>query len=128
MSIIVKSIITAVIMSTLSLVSTNAQADSMTRSPLALLAPAELEGTLNINEASATQLEMLPGIGPVTAQKIVVYRQRHPFADPLHLLRVKGVGRKTYNRIKPFLTVEGPTTLHRAGAKGTKSNSIRTRA
>jgi competence protein ComEA len=71
----------------------------------------ELRGKVNINTASAKELELLPGIGPSTAQKIISYRARSPFKEPLHLLRVKGVGRKTYARIKPFLSVSGTSDL-----------------
>ena len=71
----------------------------------------ELHGKVNINTATSTQLEMLPGIGPATAEKIIAYRAKYPFKEPLHLLRVKGVGRKTFARIKPFLSVQGASDL-----------------
>lgn len=79
---------------------------------LALMAPATLEGTVNLNTATQKQLELLPGIGPATAAKIVAYRAKAPFKETLHLLRVKGVGRKTYAKIKPFLSVTGESDLH----------------
>jgi competence protein ComEA len=75
------------------------------------MASKQLQGKVNINTASAPQLEMLPGIGPSTAAKIIAYRAKYPFKQTLHLLRVKGVGRKTFDKIKPFLTVEGGTDL-----------------
>ena len=70
-----------------------------------------LEGVVNINTASHEQLELLPGIGPGKSQAIVTYRVKKPFKDPRHLVRVKGIGRKTLNRILPFLVVKGATTL-----------------
>ena len=70
-----------------------------------------LRGTVNLNTASASTLELLPGVGPAIASRIVAYRDKHPFADVLHLMRVKGVGRKTFNRARPFLSVTGETTL-----------------
>jgi competence protein ComEA len=79
--------------------------------PISLFASPQLEGQLNMNDATQTQWEMLPGIGPVTAERIVAYRSKRQFADPLHLMRIKGIGRKTYNKLKPFLTLNGPTTL-----------------
>lgn len=74
-------------------------------------APVPLRGTVNLNTASASTLELLPGVGPAIASRIVAYRDKHPFADVLHLMRVKGVGRKTFNRARPFLSVTGETTL-----------------
>jgi competence protein ComEA len=70
-----------------------------------------LDGKLNINEASQAQWELLPGIGPAMAKKLVEYRQTHKFGDPTHVMRIKGIGRKTFDAIKLFLTMEGPTTL-----------------
>ena len=79
-----------------------------------LMAPA-LEGKLNVNTATAQQWELLPGIGPSIAAKLVDYSKRHEFKDPLHVMRVQGIGRKTYDKIKPFLTLSGPTTLQVVG-------------
>jgi competence protein ComEA len=78
-----------------------------------------LRGTLNLNQADADALELLPGIGPVKAERIVVFRRSHPFRRVDDLTRVKGIGRKTLARLRPFLTVAGPTTLARdpAGEK-----------
>lgn len=70
-----------------------------------------LEGQININTATATELELLPGIGPSIAKRIVDYRKDHPFQQRNHIMRVKGVGQKTFAKIKDFLTVEGDTTL-----------------
>lgn len=76
----------------------------------ALLKPA-VEGQLNINTATAEQWALLPGIGPATAQKLVEYRERHPFRSVSHIMRIKGIGKKTYAAIRPFLTLDGETTL-----------------
>jgi competence protein ComEA len=73
---------------------------------------APLEGTVNINTATSAQLELLPGIGPATAKKVLTYRAKHPFKEASHLLRIKGVGRKTFAKLKPYVRVSGPTTLH----------------
>jgi competence ComEA-like helix-hairpin-helix protein len=70
-----------------------------------------LEGTLNLNTATAEQLDLLPGVGPSTAEKIVTYREAHAFRSTKQLLRIKGIGRKTYDRIRPFVVVTGDTTL-----------------
>ena len=76
--------------------------------------PVKLEGTLNLNTASAQQLDMLPGVGPSTAQKIIDYRQAHPFRSVRQLMRIKGIGRKTFDRLRPYLSVKGETSLHEA--------------
>lgn len=90
------------------------------QAPVALFSAVELHGQLNINTATAKQLELLPGIGPATAEKILAYRAKYPFKETLHLLRVKGIGRKTFAKIKPFLTVQGPSDLSSSKSKGTK--------
>ena len=63
---------------------------------------------IDINRADAGELERLPVIGPVRAADIVRYREEHgPFAKPADLLKVRGIGPKTYERIEPFITIGG---------------------
>jgi len=71
----------------------------------------QLQGQLNVNTATAAQWDLLPGIGPSTAAKIVAYRTRRPFRSLSQLMRVKGIGRKTFADIRPYLTLTGETTL-----------------
>jgi competence protein ComEA len=78
---------------------------------LAIAGPA-LEGHLNLNTATPEQLDLLPGVGPATAAKIVENRGRHPFRSVRQLMRIKGIGPKTYDRLKPFVRVDGPCDLH----------------
>jgi competence protein ComEA len=55
--------------------------------------PGSAAGPLDLNSATAEQLEALPGIGPVTAQKILDYRQAHgPFHSLAELEAVPGIG------------------------------------
>lgn len=76
--------------------------------PAAVTAP----GVVNINTASAEELERLPGIGPTRARAILELRTRvHHFLHIEALLRVKGIGRATFRKLKPWLVLEGPTTL-----------------
>lgn len=83
---------------------------------LALAQTQQLEGKVNINTASADQLQMLPGVGPATASKILEYRIRRRFSHPSHIMRVKGIGKKTYAELRRYIAVEGETTLHMAPA------------
>jgi len=81
-------------------------------SPAARIARQNLDGKININTATGEQLKLLPGVGPATAAKILAYRIRRPFAHPTHLLRISGIGRKTFNAMRRYVAVEGETTLH----------------
>ena len=63
---------------------------------------------ININTATAAELDTLPGIGPTTAQKIIDYRtQNGPFVNAEDIINVSGIGPGTYERIKTLITV-GP--------------------
>jgi competence protein ComEA len=64
-------------------------------------------GRVDINTASVSELDALPGIGPTTAQSIVDYRlENGSFRLTQDLLNVPGVGPATYDRIKDYITVE----------------------
>lgn len=78
----------------------------------------ELSGQVNLNTASQEQLELLPGVGPAIAKKVVDYRAQKPFEDPTHLMRIKGIGRKTFAKLKPYLAVKGESTLHAVEGEG----------
>lgn len=68
--------------------------------------PAASGGKVNINTASAAQLEALPGIGPALAQRIVDYRDKHgPFASPRDLMKVQGIGEKKFAGLEEYVTV-----------------------
>jgi len=62
---------------------------------------------LNINKASAKQLKELPGIGDTLAPRIVKYRNTHgPFKKKTDIMKVKGIGQGTYNKIKSKIVVK----------------------
>jgi competence protein ComEA len=62
--------------------------------------------TLDLNHASQPQLEELPGVGPVTAQAILAWRQQHGrFSRIEELQEVDGIGPKTYAEIAPHVRV-----------------------
>lgn len=71
----------------------------------------EVSGVVNLNTASATELELLPGVGKHTAGLIIAYREKQPFKAAGEVVRVKGVGKGIYRRIKDHLSVSGSTTL-----------------
>lgn len=60
---------------------------------------------VNLNTATAEQLEALPGVGPVTAQAILDWRSQHTFARVEQLQEVDGIGPKTYAKLAPLVTV-----------------------
>ena len=64
-------------------------------------------GRVNINTATVSELDALPGVGPTTAQTIVDYRLQYgPFQIVQNIQNVPGIGPATYDRIKDYITVE----------------------
>jgi competence protein ComEA len=62
---------------------------------------------VNINTATVEELTQLQGIGPKYAAQIVEYReQKGPFASPEDLLKVPGIGQKTFDKNKDVIVVE----------------------
>ena len=67
---------------------------------------AEVSFPININTATAQQLETLPGIGPTYAQRIIDYRNTHgPYTSPSQLLNVSGIGEKRLAAIWDYITI-----------------------
>lgn len=66
----------------------------------------EVSFPININTATAEQLDVIPGIGPVLAKRIIDYRTEiGGFTDVEELLEVKGIGEKTLEKILEYITV-----------------------
>lgn len=65
---------------------------------------------VNINTATVAELAFLPGVGPAKAQAIIKYRESRKYKKVEDILRVKGIGRKTFKAMRSYLAVEGPTT------------------
>ena len=64
---------------------------------------------INLNTASAADLENLPGIGAKMAERILEYRQKNgPFKKIEDLMNVKGIGEKNFLKLKARLTVRAP--------------------
>jgi competence protein ComEA len=62
---------------------------------------------VNINKASVDELSTLKRIGPSYAQRIVDYRQKNgPFEKPEDIMKVQGIGIKTFEANKDFITCE----------------------
>ncbi len=73
--------------------------------PDSVAAPAPI----NLNRASAQDLQRLPRIGPQTARRIVEHRKQHgPFRRLEDLTAVRGIGQKTVERLRPLATVKSP--------------------
>lgn len=62
-----------------------------------------LTGKVHLNTATAEELETLPGVGAVTAQRIVEYRSAHGFARVEDLMNVKGIGQAKFKKMQPWL-------------------------
>lgn len=69
--------------------------------------PAIAGGTINLNTATASELELLPQIGPALAARIIDYRASHgPFLQLADLDKVKGIGPKTLDKLKGLVRFE----------------------
>jgi len=65
---------------------------------------------ININTATQAQFESLPGLGPKVAERILEYRQKNgPFKKVEDLMNVKGIGEKSFLKLKPLLTITQKT-------------------
>ena len=69
-----------------------------------------LSGQVNINEASVSQLTMLPGIGVQRAKQVQEYAKAHSFKSADELTEIKGIGPKGVEKLRAYVTVSGPTT------------------
>lgn len=64
------------------------------------------EKSINLNEADAKRLELLPGIGENTANKIIIFRTKvGRFTSLEQLMEVKGIGEKKFEKIKKYIYI-----------------------
>ncbi len=69
---------------------------------------------VNLNTATAAELQGLPNIGPATAARIVEYRQKNGgFKKVEDLMNVRGIGEKSFLKLKPLVTVDTPKVAQR---------------
>lgn len=64
-------------------------------------------GMININTASASELEKLPGVGPARSADIIQYRNANGgFKSPEEIMNIRGIGEKTFEKMKGMITVK----------------------
>ena len=64
------------------------------------------QGRLNVNRANESELDGLPGVGPVLAQRIIAYRTEHGnFGTVEDLQKVAGIGPAKFSELRTFVTV-----------------------
>ena len=70
------------------------------------------QGVVNLNTATAEQLQLLPRVGPALAQRILDFRDDNgPYASADELIAVRGIGERSLEQLRPYVSIEGKTTL-----------------
>ncbi len=64
------------------------------------------DGRVDLNRATSTDLQTLPGVGPVLADRIIAHREANgPFGSAGDLRQVSGIGEKTFQNLAPLVVV-----------------------
>jgi len=79
--------------------------------------PHPIQGVCNINKAPLSKLMVLPYVGRSRGKAIIQHRKAHKFRHARDLMKVKGIGRHTFKKIKKHVVTTGPTTIRRVKRK-----------
>jgi competence protein ComEA len=91
---------------------------------VSVAAAGDRPAVVNINTASAEQLQLLPRVGPALAERIIEYREANgPFRTADEIVAVKGIGDSAFEKLKPYLVTSGATTLSEKVRLGRPSSS-----
>lgn len=75
-------------------------------------APADDGAVVNVNTATAAELQYLPRVGPALAGRILEFRDANgPFKTVDELVAVRGIGEKSLELLRPYVATSGETTL-----------------
>ncbi len=79
--------------------------------PVLQEAESERPETVELNTATAAELQTLPRVGERTAQRIIEYREEHGGFERIEdLMNVRGIGERTFLRLRPLIRVDAPET------------------
>ena len=68
-------------------------------------------GVVNLNTATLDQIDALPGVSPRLAAAVVAERTARPFGRPEDVMRVRGMSKTRFERLRPHLSVTGPSSF-----------------
>jgi len=68
-------------------------------------------GVLNLNTATLDLIDALPGVSPRLAAAVVAERTARPFGRPEDVMRVRGMSKARFERLRPHLSVTGPNSF-----------------
>ena len=89
-----------------------AVASAMALLLVGLPAFAAAQGVVNINSADAETLQLLPRVGPSTAQRIIAFRDENGgFKSAEELMLVQGIGERSFDQMSDYVVTDGESTL-----------------